>query len=147
MQFNDEDLKIIKEADIAGDAIPYLRSDKTIKPAKRTCPCSTPLAKEDRYAAFKNIKNRNLYKTRILIFDTNDLEMDIQTEKIELAKLLLNTNNPKIIQSIKQIFKKEKTADFWDELTSDQKKEIKTARKEIKDEKSSDYESFMTKHR
>lgn len=73
--------------------------------------------------------------------------MDIQTEKIELAKLLLNTNNPKIIQSIKQIFKKEKTADFWDELTSDQKKEIRTARKEIKDEKSSDYESFMTKHR
>jgi len=147
VQFNDEDLKIIKEADIAGDAIPYLRSDKTIKPAKGTCPYSTPLAKEDRYAAFKNIKNRNLYKTRILIFDTNDLEMDIQTEKIELAKLLLNTNNPKIIQSIKQIFKKEKTADFWDELTSDQKKEIKTARKEIKDEKSSDYESFMTKHR
>lgn len=30
MQFNDEDLKIIKEADIAGDAIPYLRSDKRI---------------------------------------------------------------------------------------------------------------------
>lgn len=73
--------------------------------------------------------------------------MDIQAEKIELAKLLLNTNNPKIIQSIKQIFKKEKTADFWDELTSDQKKEIKTAKKQIKEGKFSDYESFMSKHR
>ncbi|MGI0107911.1 hypothetical protein [Salinimicrobium sp. WS361] len=73
--------------------------------------------------------------------------MDIQAEKIELAKLLLNTNNPKIIQSIKQIFKKEKTADFWDELTTDQKKEIKTAKKQIEEEKSSDYESFMSKHR
>lgn len=73
--------------------------------------------------------------------------MDIQAEKIELAKLLLNTNNPKIIQSIKQIFKKEKTADFWDELTSDQKKEIKIAKKQIKEGKSSDYESFMSKHR
>ncbi|MBZ9729499.1 hypothetical protein LB467_07340 [Salegentibacter sp. JZCK2] len=73
--------------------------------------------------------------------------MDIQTEKIELAKLLLSTNNPKIIQSIKQIFKREKTADFRDELTSDQKREIKTARKEIKEGKFSDYDSFMSKHR
>ncbi|TQI71250.1 hypothetical protein JM79_2177 [Gramella sp. Hel_I_59] len=73
--------------------------------------------------------------------------MNIQAEKIELAKLLLNTDNPKIIQSIKQIFKKEKTADFWDELTSEQKKEIKTAKKQIKEGKSSDYESFMAKHR
>ena len=73
--------------------------------------------------------------------------MNIQAEKIELAKLLLNTNNPKIIQSIRQIFKKEKTADFWDDLTSDQKKEIKTAKKQIKEGKSSDYESFMSKHR
>ena len=73
--------------------------------------------------------------------------MNIQAEKIELAKLLLNTDNPKIIQSIKQIFKKEKTADFWDELTSEQRKEIKNAKKQIKEGKSSDYESFMTKHR
>ncbi len=73
--------------------------------------------------------------------------MNIQAEKIELAKLLLNTNNPKVIQSIRQIFKKEDTLDFWDELTSDQKKEIKTARKQIKEGKSSDYESFMGKHR
>jgi hypothetical protein len=32
--------------------------------------------------------------------------MNIQAEKIELAKLLLSTYNPKIMQSIKQIFKK-----------------------------------------
>lgn len=73
--------------------------------------------------------------------------MNIQAEKIELAKLLLSTNDPKIIQSIKEIFKKEKAADFWDKLTPDQKKEIKKARKEIKEGKSSDFESFMSKHR
>lgn len=73
--------------------------------------------------------------------------MNIQAEKIELAKLLLSTNDPKIIQSIKQIFKKEKAADFWDELTPHQKKEIKKARKEIKEGKSSDFESFMSKYR
>ncbi len=65
--------------------------------------------------------------------------MNIQAEKIELAKLLLDTNNPKIIQSIKQIFKKEKT--------SDQKKEVKKAKKEIKEGKSSDFESFISKHK
>ena len=42
--------------------------------------------------------------------------MNIQAEKIELLKLLLDTNNPKIIQLIKQIFEQEKNADFWDEL-------------------------------
>lgn len=73
--------------------------------------------------------------------------MDIQAEKIELVKLLLNTNNPKIIQSIKQIFKKENTSDFWDELTSDEQKEIKSAGKEINEGKFSDYDSFMSKHR
>lgn len=73
--------------------------------------------------------------------------MDIQAEKIELVKLLLNTNNPKIIQSIKQIFKKENTSDFWDELTSDEQKEIKSARKEIKEGKFSNYDSFMSKHK
>lgn len=32
--------------------------------------------------------------------------MNIQTEKIHLAKLLLETENPQIIESIKKIFKK-----------------------------------------
>ncbi|TVZ26556.1 hypothetical protein JM83_3215 [Gillisia sp. Hel_I_86] len=73
--------------------------------------------------------------------------MNIQAEKIELAKLLLNTDNPKIIKSIQQIFKKEKTTDFWEDLSSDQKKEIKEARKQIEQGKTTDYESFMAKHR
>jgi len=53
--------------------------------------------------------------------------MNIQSEKIELAKLLLSTNNPKIIQSVRQISKKEKTLDVWEEHTPDQKKEINTS--------------------
>ena len=73
--------------------------------------------------------------------------MNIQAEKIELAKLLLSTDNPKIIQSIKQIFKKEKTSDFWDELTSEQQAEIQQAIKEINEGKVTDYDSFMANHR
>jgi len=73
--------------------------------------------------------------------------MNIQAEKIELAKLLLNTNNPKIIQSIKQIFEEEKPADFWDELTVDQQVEIKQATSEIEDGNVQDYDSFMSNNR
>lgn len=73
--------------------------------------------------------------------------MDIQAEKIELMKLLLNTNNPKILRSIKQIFKKEKTVDFWDELTDEQQTEIKQAESEIEKGETTDYDTFMANHR
>ena len=73
--------------------------------------------------------------------------MNIQTEKIELTKLLLNTDNPLIIQSIKEIFKKANTSDFWDTLSFEQKKEIEEASLEIENGEVSDYEKFMSKHR
>lgn len=73
--------------------------------------------------------------------------MNIQAEKLELIKRLVNTTDPKIIQSIKQIFKKEKTADFWDDLTADQQREIQKASSEIEQGKTTDYETFMSKHR
>ncbi len=41
--------------------------------------------------------------------------MDIQLEKIELMKLLKETENPSVIEAIKKIFAKEKS-DWWDEL-------------------------------
>lgn len=73
--------------------------------------------------------------------------MNIQAEKIELAKRLLGTDDPKIIQSIKQIFKREKNSDFWDELTFEQQTEISRATNEIEKGKSTNYDSFMSKHR
>ena len=72
--------------------------------------------------------------------------MDIQTEKIELAKLVLNTNNESIIQSVKQIFEQEKE-DFWNDLSPDQQKEIEVADLEIEKGETADYETFMAKHR
>jgi len=38
--------------------------------------------------------------------------------------MLLDTENPKIIESIINIFKKEKTSDFWDDLSRQHHKEI-----------------------
>ncbi|KAA9324936.1 hypothetical protein [Adhaeribacter soli] len=73
--------------------------------------------------------------------------MNIQTEKLELMKLLLNTENPKVIQAIKRVFQKEKAADFWNELTVEQQQEIQEATAEINRGDTTNYESFMVKHR
>ncbi len=73
--------------------------------------------------------------------------MDIQAEKIQLAKLLLETENPNIIASIKKIFKKNKNEDFWDELSPLQKDEIEKASAEIEKGEYTDYDAFMQKHR
>lgn len=72
--------------------------------------------------------------------------MDIQAEKIALMKLLLNTNNPKIIESIKQVFRKEKI-DIWDELTTEQQSEIELGLHQINEGKVTDYDTIMKKHR
>lgn len=73
--------------------------------------------------------------------------MNIQAEKKELVKMLLDTENPKIIESIKKIFKKEKTTDFWDDLSIEQRKEIEKASREIENGEVTDYESFLQKNR
>ena len=77
----------------------------------------------------------------------NIINMDIQLEKIELIKLLLNTDNPKIIQSIKDIFNNSKSIDFWDKLSYNQQLEIKQGSKDIIEGKTNEYESFMVNHR
>ena len=73
--------------------------------------------------------------------------MNIHAEKIELVKMLLDTENPKIIESIKKIFKKANPSDFWDDLSIEQRKEIEKATLEIENGEVTDYDSFMKKHR
>jgi len=71
--------------------------------------------------------------------------MDIQLEKLELIKMLADTEDPAIIKSIRKIFKKEKK-DWWDDLTEEQKEEIKFGEKQIENGKYSDFESFIQKY-
>ena len=73
--------------------------------------------------------------------------MNLQAEKIELVKMLLDTENPEIIESIKNIFKKENTTDFWDELSLSEQSEIKQGIEELNKGKRVSFESFMQKHR
>jgi len=73
--------------------------------------------------------------------------MNIQDEKIALVKMILDTDNPKIIESIKNIFKRAKSSDFWDDLSDQQRKEIEKASLEIENGEVTDYDFFMQKHR
>jgi hypothetical protein len=49
--------------------------------------------------------------------------MDLQTSKIELAKLILNIESPNLISKIKELITKE-SSDFWTTLSDSEKEEI-----------------------
>lgn len=71
--------------------------------------------------------------------------MDIQLEKLELIKMLAETEDPAIVKSIQKIFKKEKK-DWWDELTQQQKEEIELGIKQIERGEVVSYESILDRH-
>jgi hypothetical protein len=73
--------------------------------------------------------------------------MNIQAEKLEIMRMILETDNPGILQSIKKLFKKESKDDFWNTLPQEQKEEILKGIEEIENGEVIDYEDFMKKHR
>ncbi len=72
--------------------------------------------------------------------------MDIQLEKINLIKLIENTDDISVIENIKNFFKTEKK-DWWDELSEEQKFEIEESDREIDRGEYVLYEDFMKKYR
>ena len=73
--------------------------------------------------------------------------MNIKSEKIEIAKLILETDNPVILRSIKNILNKDRKTDFWETLTSSQREEIENGISEIENGEILDYEDFMKNYR
>ncbi len=49
--------------------------------------------------------------------------MDIQAEKIQLIEWLASLNKPSVIKKLVSL--KEKETDWWDEITAEEKSEIK----------------------
>ena len=72
--------------------------------------------------------------------------MNIQAEKLELVRLILDTDNPGILASVKRVFTKVKSVDFWDTLYQYQKEEILKGIEEIDNGETTDYELFIKKH-
>jgi hypothetical protein len=73
--------------------------------------------------------------------------MNIQAEKIEIMKMILDTDNPTILESIKNIFAKSASSDFWDTLPQEQKEDILQGIKEIENGDIVDYEDFIKQYR
>jgi len=50
--------------------------------------------------------------------------MDIQATKLELMRLLRNTQKEQVLQRVKEIFEQEEDVDFWDNLDEELKASI-----------------------
>ncbi|ENA1794884.1 hypothetical protein H0I59_10805 [Flavobacterium psychrophilum] len=72
--------------------------------------------------------------------------MNIQLEKLEIIKMLVETNDSSIIESIKKIFKSEKK-NSWEELSDEQKIEIEEGERQIEKGEFFYYEDIMKKYR
>jgi hypothetical protein len=70
--------------------------------------------------------------------------VDIETTKIELVKAILDIDNKEFIQKVADFINKEKV-DFWNELSFDEKKEIKQGIDELNKGKRISYDSFLKK--
>lgn len=68
--------------------------------------------------------------------------MDIKASKIELVKLILNIENSEFIKRVTDFINNEK-ADFWNELTAEQKAEIEKGLEELNNGKKSSYEDIL----
>jgi predicted transcriptional regulator len=68
--------------------------------------------------------------------------MDIQLEKLELIKLLADTDDQSIIASVKKIFSSNKK-DFWEELSQEQRDEIEESDRQIDRGEFVNFEEFM----
>jgi len=73
--------------------------------------------------------------------------MNLQAEKLEIMKLILETENPGILKSIKDLLWKEEKADFWETLPQSQKHEILEGIRDIENGDVVDYQEFMKKYR
>lgn len=71
--------------------------------------------------------------------------MDIRTEKIELARLILAMENESVILKIKDLIL-ESTPDWWDELPENVKRNVLAAEKEINEGKGIPHEEVLKKY-
>jgi hypothetical protein len=75
------------------------------------------------------------------------MAMDIQTEKLQIMKMVLEAKNPKMLRTIKNLLEKESDVDFWDSLPVGQKEEIEIGIAEVHDGEVVAYDQMMKKHR
>jgi hypothetical protein len=68
--------------------------------------------------------------------------MNLQAEKLEVMRMILDTNNPGLIHAIKALFKKQGDVDFWNDLSQLQKDDILSGIQEVENGDVVDYDEF-----
>ncbi|WP_238989441.1 hypothetical protein [Flavobacterium sp. LMO8] len=66
-------------------------------------------------------------------------------EKLELMKLLMETENPSVIKAIRKIFQKEEK-DWWDDLTEEQQNILNESMEQYEKGEFSSFEDFIKPH-
>ena len=70
--------------------------------------------------------------------------MNVQTEKVEIIKLILETENPGLLNSIREVLAKYAQKDFWSTLSHAQQDEILKGIEEIDNQETEDYRMQRT---
>jgi len=71
--------------------------------------------------------------------------MNIQTTKIELVKMILDIENYEFIQKVTDFIKKNEKADFWNDLSLTEQKEIKRGIEELDNGERIAYKDLLEK--
>jgi hypothetical protein len=72
--------------------------------------------------------------------------MNIQAVKMELLKMIINTDNPSVLEKIMRIFQNEKQ-DFWTTLSKEDQEEILSGIDELERGEKYGYDEIIKKHR
>ena len=73
--------------------------------------------------------------------------MNIQAEKLELIRMVLNTKKPSVLARIRKVFEKEESADFWIALSEEKKEDIRQGIEELDNGEKYPYDGIVSKHR
>ena len=71
--------------------------------------------------------------------------MDIRLDKLELMKMLMETENPSVLQAIRKIFQKEEK-DWWDDLTEEQQNILNESMEQYEKGEFSSFDDFIKPH-
>jgi len=70
--------------------------------------------------------------------------MDIQSSKLELVRLIINSNNEILIENLLKMLKSEQK-DFWSELSESEKEEIRLGIKQLDEGERISLDDFIKK--
>ena len=73
--------------------------------------------------------------------------MNLQKEKLNLIRLIINTDNPILLLSATKLLQENSSEDFWNTFTKEQKAEVLQGLKELDNEELIEYDSFVAELR